>query len=150
MLAAMTSAELESRAARLQPRAQHRERLLLAIFLGGAVGALLRAGLEEAFPASGHEWPWATFSVNVLGAALLAYFATRLQERLPPSTYPRPFLGTGVCGALTTFSTLQIEAIALWRNGHELLGVGYIAASVIAGLLVVQVATALVRRVALR
>ena len=127
-----------------------RERLLLAIFVGGAVGALLRAGLEEAFPASGHDWPWATFVVNVVGAALLAYFATRLQERLPPSTYPRPFLGTGLCGALTTFSTLQIEVIKLIRNGHAFIAVGYLAASVLAGLLVVQVATALVRRVPVR
>jgi fluoride exporter len=146
----MTSAELESPIARLQPRTRMRERLLLAIFVGGAVGALLRAGLEEAFPASGHGWPWATFLVNVLGAALLAYFATRLQERLPPSTYSRPFLGTGLCGALTTFSTLQIEVIKLCRNDHRLLGVSYLVVSVIAGLVVVQVATALVRRVPAR
>ena len=46
--------------------------------------------------------------------------ATRLQERLPPSTYRRPFLGTGLCGALTTFSTLQIEVIRLGRDGLEL------------------------------
>ena len=146
----MTSAELDSPIALLHPRTRMRVRLLLAIFAGGAVGALLRAGLEEEFPSSGHGWPWATFVVNVAGAALLAYFATRLQERLPPSTYPRPFLGTGVCGALTTFSTLQIEVIKLVRNDHALLAVGYLAASVIAGLLVVQVATALVRRVPVR
>jgi CrcB protein len=146
----MTSAELDAPTARLQPRTRMRERLLLAIFVGGAVGALLRAGLEQAFPASGHEWPWATFFVNVLGAALLAYFATRLQERLPPSTYPRPFLGTGLCGALTTFSTLQIEVIALFRNDHALIGAGYLVASVVAGLMVVQIATALVRRVPAR
>jgi fluoride exporter len=149
-LTPVTSAELDSPIRRLQPRTRVRVRLLLAIFVGGAVGALLRAGLEEAFPASGHDWPWATFLVNVLGAALLAYFATRLQERLPPSTYPRPFLGTGVCGALTTFSTLQIEVIELCRNGHAILGVGYLVASVILGLVVVQVATALVRRVPAR
>jgi fluoride exporter len=146
----MTSTELESPIARLEPRTLMRERLLLAIFVGGAVGALLRAGLEEVFPASGHDWPWATFVVNVVGAALLAYFATRLQERLPPSTYPRPFLGTGLCGALTTFSTLQIEAIKLVRHDHAVLAVSYLATSVIAGLLVVQVATALVRRAPMR
>jgi CrcB protein len=143
----MTSAELDSPIARLEPRTRMRERLLLAIFVGGAIGALLRAGLEQAFPASGHGWPWATFCVNVLGTALLAYFATRLQERLPPSTYPRPFLGTGLCGALTTFSTMQIEVIKLVRNDHAVLGVSYLLTSVIAGLVVVQVATALVRRV---
>lgn len=146
----MTSAELDSPIARSRPRPRVRERLLLAIFVGGAVGALLRAGLEQAFPASGHDWPWATFLVNVIGAALLAYVATRLQERLPPSTYPRPFLGTGLCGALTTFSTLQIEVIRLCRNDHVTLAAGYLAASVILGLVLVQVATALVRRAPLR
>jgi CrcB protein len=146
----MTSTGIGSPIARLRPRNRVRERLLLAIFAGGAVGALLRAGLEQAFPVSGHEWPWATFLVNVLGAALLAYFATRLQERLPPSTYPRPFLGTGLCGALTTFSTLQIEVITLVRNGHALLATGYLAGSVTVGLVVVQVITALVRRAPVR
>lgn len=142
----MTSAELDSPAATLRPRARMRERLLLAIFVGGAAGGLLRAGLEQAFPASGHDWPWTTFAVNVAGTALLAYVATRLQERLPPSTYPRPLLGTGLCGALTTFSTLQIEVIELCRNGHAALGAGYLAASVAAGLILVQAVTALVRR----
>jgi CrcB protein len=130
----------------LRARPRVRERLLLAVFAGGVVGALLRAALEQALPAPEHGWPWATFAVNVAGAALLAYAATQLQERVAPSTYPRPLLGTGLCGALTTFSTLQIELIALLRNGEPVLAVGYLVASVAAGLLVVQVVTALVRR----
>jgi fluoride exporter len=59
-------------------------------------------------PFGGHGWPWATFAANLVGTALLGYFVTRLQERLPPSTFRRPLLGTGLCGALTTFSTLQL------------------------------------------
>lgn len=102
--------------------------------------------LERAFPAQEHRWPWATFVINVLGAALLGYAVTRLQERLPPSTYARPFLGTGLCGALTTFSTMQIEAVKLARAGDPLLGASYLAASILAGLLALHVATALVRR----
>lgn len=131
----------------LRPRTRVQERLLLAIFVGGAIGALGRAGLEKALPATGQNWPWATFLVNILGAALLGYFVTRLQERLPPSTYPRPLVGTGLCGALTTFSTLQIEVITLVRNGHVLLGISYVLVSVVVGLLAVYVATAVVRRV---
>ena len=126
------------------------ERLLLAIFVGGAVGALGRAGFEKAFPASGHGWPWATFVLNIVGAALLGYFVTRLQERLPPSTYPRPFVGTGLCGALTTFSTLQIEVIKLARGGHVSLGVTYLVVSIVAGLLAVYLPPAVVRRVSSR
>ena len=126
------------------------ERLLLAIFVGGAIGAVGRAGFEKAFPATGDRWPWATFLVNVLGAALLGYFVTRLQERLPPSTYPRPLAGTGLCGALTTFSTLQVEVIELVRNGHVALGISYMVVSVIAGLLAVYFTTVTVRRVSRR
>ncbi len=127
-----------------------RQRLLLAIFVGGAIGAIGRAGFEKGFPTTGESWPWATFLVNILGAALLGYFVTRLQERLPPSTYPRPLVGTGLCGALTTFSTLQIEVIELVRNDHVFLGLSYLAVSVIVGLLVVYLTTATVRRVSLR
>ena len=88
------------------------------MFIGGVIGALSRAGLSRALPWPGHGWPWATFLVNLTGTLLLGYFVTRLQERLPPSTYRRPLLGTGFCGALTTFSTLQIELIELARHGE--------------------------------
>jgi CrcB protein len=101
-------------------------------------------------PDTGGGWPWATFAANVGGTALLAYFATRLQERLPPSTYRRPFVGTGVCGALTTFSTLQIEAVRLARHGHAGLAVAYFAATVLVGFAVMLVVTKLVRRTRVR
>jgi CrcB protein len=131
-------------------RTRERERLLAAIFVGGTVGALVRAGLEQALPATGHGWPWATFTVNVAGTALLGYVVTRLQERLPPSIYPRPFVGAGLCGAVTTFATLQVEAITLARNGHVLLAIAYPTVSVTVGLLVVYLTTAVVRRVSPR
>jgi fluoride exporter len=124
--------------------------LQLAIFAGGVAGALARAGLAKALPSSGDGWPWATFVANVVGTSLLGYFATRLQERLPPSTFPRPLLGTGFCGAFTTFSTLQIELIKLVRRDHVVLALAYLVASVGAGLLVVYIATALTRRVRVR
>lgn len=121
-----------------------------AIAAGGVAGALARAVLEHLWPASGHAWPWTTFAVNVAGTLLLGYFATRLQERLPPSTYRRPFLGTGLCGALTTFSTLQLEALQLCRHGHVPLGVAYLAGTLAAGLAGMHLATAATRRVQLR
>lgn len=121
-------------------------RLQIAIFVGGALGALARAGLGRAFPWSGYGWPWPTFVVNLAGTLLLGYFATRLQERLPPSTFRRPLLGTGFCGALTTFSTLQVELIKLARHGEVALAAGYLAGSVAAGLAGMYLASVLTRR----
>jgi len=126
------------------PRVDLRE--LAAIFVGGCAGALARAGLAEAFPAGPGQWPWPTFAANVLGALLLGYLATRLQERLPLSRYRRPLLGTGLCGALTTFSTMQIEVLRMLDDGRWTLAAGYAATSVIAGFAAVLVATNLVRR----
>jgi CrcB protein len=122
----------------------HRE--ILAVFVGGFIGTVARAELAEVLPASPGRWPWATFLVNVVGAFLLGYFTTRLQERLPLSSYRRPLLGTGLCGGLTTFSTMQVELLHMFDGGDSGLALGYAAASVAAGFLAVVLATNLVRR----
>jgi CrcB protein len=116
-------------------------RELAAIFAGGFAGAVARAELATAWPAAPGEWPWATFTANVCGAFLLGYAVTRLQERLPLSAYRRPFIGTGVCGALTTFSTLQLELLRMPAG----VAVAYAAASLVAGGLAVIAATNLAR-----
>jgi fluoride exporter len=130
------------------PRIDPRE--LLAIFAGGFAGAVARVAVARTITTgSATSWPWATFTVNIVGAFLLGYFATRLQERLPLSAYRRPFLGTGFCGGLTTFSTLQIEILKMLDAGNVGLAVGYASASIVCGLLAVGVAQAFVRRVRL-
>ena len=114
--------------------------------MGGAAGALLRVWLGETFSSGPPGWPWLTFAINVSGSFALAYLATRLQERLPLSTYRRPLLGTGFCGAYTTFSTLQVEAVKLIEADRTGLAVSYLVASLAAGYAAVWLATALVRR----
>lgn len=121
-------------------------RELAAIFGGGFLGAVARAEVGEVLPFDGAAWPWATFVVNVVGAFLLGYFTTRLQERLPLSSYRRPFLGTGLCGGLTTFSTMQVELLRMLDADRLALAVSYALVSVVAGFLAVAVATNLVRR----
>lgn len=118
----------------------------IAVGAGGALGALARMSLDALVPQRAGGWPWPTFSANLLGCLLLGYLATRLLERLPPSTYRRPLVGTGLCGALTTFSTLQIEAITLARDGRPVMGVLYGAFSILGGLLLIQLGTAAARR----
>ena len=125
-------------------------RVLAAVFVGGALGTVARAALESLAAPDPARWPWPTFVVNVVGAFLLGYFTTRLLERLPLSSYRRPLLGTGVCGGLTTFSTMQVETLKMLQHGHFGLAAGYTAASIAAGLVAVYFATVLVRRVRLR
>src|SRR5215212_5571275 len=103
-------------------------RVLAAIFAGGFVGATARALVVEALPHESGQWPWGTFAVNVAGAFALGYFATRLHERLPLSAYRRPLLGTGFCGALTTFSTMQLELVRMLDDGRAGLALGYAGA----------------------
>jgi CrcB protein len=121
-------------------------RELLAVFAGGAAGTVARALLGDALPHEPGTWPWATFSVNVAGAFLLGALVTRLQERLPPSVYRRPLLGTGFCGALTTFSTFQVELLWMLDADRAGLAATYAAASLAAGCLAVALATNLSRR----
>jgi CrcB protein len=122
-------------------------RELGAIFAGGLVGALVRAALEQTLAPRPGTWPWTTFGLNVAGALVLGWAVTRLQERLPLSTYRRPLLGTGFCGAFTTFSTMQLELLRMLDRHHYVLAAAYAGASVLAGYLAIYIATSLVRRV---
>lgn len=130
------------------PRIDRRE--IAAIFAGGAIGTLARAALSEAFPLPATAWPWPVFAVNIAAAFILGYCVTRLQERLPLSAYRRPLLGTGLCGGLSTFSTMQVEILKMLQAHAWGLAVGYAAASVAAGYTAIQLATAMVRRVRVR
>ncbi len=140
---------LVNRAARRRlPRIDTRE--IVAVFAGGALGTAARAGLAEAFPHSPVSWPWPTFAVNMVAAFLLGYFVTRLQERLPLSSYRRPLLGTGLCGGLSTFSTMQVEILNMLNAHAWALAASYTAVSVVAGYAAIYLATVAVRRVRVR
>jgi CrcB protein len=125
-------------------------RELLSIFAGGALGAALRVELSNVFAPTDGRWPWVIFAINVAGAFLLGYMVTRLQDRLPLSTYRRPLIGTGFCGAFTTFSTMQLELLKMIDDHRYGLAVGYALASFAAGYLAIFLSTTIVRRVRLR
>src|SRR5256884_977331 len=138
----------EPLARRMLPRVDRRE--IAAIFAGGALGTLARAALTEAFPHPATAWPWPTFGVNIAAAFLLGYFVTRLTERLPLSSYRRPLLGTGLCGGLSTFSTMQVEILKMLDAGAWGLAASYTVARIAAGYAAIHLATAMVRRVRVR
>lgn len=101
------------------------------MFVGGAVGTALRAVVAEALPAPPGAWPWATLIVNLVGAGLLGWLVAGLA---PDAVHRRAFLGTGVLGAFTTFSTFAVEVVAL--RHRPVVAAAYAGVSVAAGLAV--------------
>jgi len=120
-------------------------RRLSAIYVGGVLGALARVGLAVAVPHGPDGWPWATFAVNMAGALALGYFVARLRDH-PEDSLAHPFLTTGICGTLTTFSTMQLELFEMVDGGHFGLAAAYVAATLAVGYAFVRVGIALEHR----
>ncbi len=105
---------------------------------GGAVGAVARHLLTEAFPEPGSTFPWTTFSINVAGSFLLALlpaFAVVRRHTLWP-----PLLGTGVLGGFTTLSAYSEQTRALLVSGHAATAGAYVAGTLAACLVAVTAA----------
>lgn len=107
--------------------------VLGVIFLGGCLGGWLRYAGVSAWPAGPDDVPWAVVAVNLVGAFLLAGLVV-VVSALRPSRYLRPLLGTGFCGALTTFSSVVVSAAQLVSDGHSDVAATYLAANVVGGL----------------
>lgn len=124
---------------RLQPD------VIVAIAVGGALGAPVRYEVAQLVRAAPGAFPWATFWTNLSGAFVLGFFLTVAIERLPPTRFLRPFFAVGFLGSYTTFSTLAVETVLLVKDGHVALGVGYTLASVSAGLTLAYLGIVLAR-----
>ena len=118
--------------------------LVLAVAVGGAVGALARWGLEAWQPPPAGAFPWTTFGINVSGTVLLALLPAsafvRRHQVLPPA------LGTGVLGGFTTLSTFSEETRSLVAGGHTGLAATYVLGSVAVCLVAVVLVDQLVER----
>jgi fluoride exporter len=120
--------------------------VLLSVALGGVVGAVGRYLVETALPPRAGAVPWATLLVNVTGSAALGLVYVVLTERLARHRLAKPFIGTGIIGAYTTFSTFSEETVELVRTGHAAVGAAYLLGSVVAGLTAVVLGIAAGRR----
>lgn len=90
-----------------------------AVAVGGAIGATLRWGIGSWIVGrTGPGFPWHTMLINVTGAFLIGVLMALSLERGVVSGDWRLFLGTGVLGGFTTFSTLSYESIALMQSGQ--------------------------------
>lgn len=124
-----------------RPAARPRLRtgVLAMVFAGGCAGGLLRYVVVKTWPAPARGFPWSTFAVNIGGAFVLALLLVLLSEVVGPTAYLRPLLGTGFCGALTTFSSIVVTVDELIAHGHPATATGYLVATIgcgaIAGML---------------
>ncbi len=121
--------------------------VLVAVSLGGGLGAAARYAASLAWPAGPEAFPWTTLCVNVLGCALIGVLMVTVTEtgrRVP--ALARPFLGTGVLGGFTTFSTYVVDIQRLIERDHPETALGYLAATLAAALAGVWLASALTRR----
>ena len=108
---------------------------ILLTAAGGALGAVARYGLQQAWPSHGSAFPWSTFAINVVGAGLLALLgvvpAVRSRPALPV------FLGTGVLGGFTTMSAASVDTFRLLDAGAVGTGVAYGLGTLVAALVLV-------------
>jgi CrcB protein len=105
------------------------------VFAGGCAGGLARYGLMEALPAATTDWPWAVLLANTAGAFVLGLLLVLVLEVWSGSTLLRPFLGTGFCGGFTTMSAVVVTTDRWLADGDAARAVGYLTATVVAGLL---------------
>ncbi|RSS82462.1 CrcB family protein [Streptomyces sp. WAC06614] len=121
--------------------------VLAAIAAGGALGAGARYGLALLWPAGADAFPWATFWTNVSGCALIGVLMVLVGEG-GRTAHPlvRPFLGVGVLGGFTTFSTYAVDFARLLDGGRAGLALGYAGTTAAAALAAVWTAASLTRR----
>ena len=124
-----------------------RRQVLAVIAVGGALGALARWALTEALPHDNSSFPWSTFLTNVSGCLAIGVLMVLVVERWTDRPLARPFLGTGVLGGFTTFSTYAVETRGLFAASEAGLALLCLLGSVVVGLAAVVVGMRLTERV---
>ena len=119
--------------------------VLSAISAGGVIGALGRYGLATAWPHTPAHFPWATFVTNVAGCFLIGILMVLITEVWSAHRLVRPFLGVGVLGGFTTFSTYTGDVQQLVAAGAARLALLYLAGTLIAALTAVYLGITLTR-----
>jgi fluoride exporter len=119
--------------------------VLAVISAGGALGAVARYGLGLALPSRPGGFPWATFVVNASGCLLMGALMVLATDVWPARRLLRPFLGTGLLGGYTTFSTYVVEAQHLLDDGAARTALGYLAATALTAVVAVACGAATMR-----
>jgi CrcB protein len=102
---------------------------LATIAAGGVLGAEARYGVGALLPHADGAWPWSTLLVNLSGCVLIGVLMVVITELRDAHRLVRPFLGVGVLGGYTTFSTATVETLTLLSAGRPGVAIGYVAAT---------------------
>ncbi|MEU8472491.1 CrcB family protein [Streptomyces sp. NPDC029006] len=134
-------------AARRRPEWRTQVPVVAVVAAGGALGALARYALTLAWPTPPGGFPWATLWTNVSGCAVMGVLMVLVTDVWSAHRLLPPFLGTGVLGGFTTFSTYAVDIRRLADAGRPGLGAVYLAATLCAALAAIWLASAAARRV---
>ncbi len=122
--------------------------LLALVMVGGAAGTSARWQLSQAFAPEPEQWPWVTFTINVVGSFLLGLLLETLLRGGPDAGWRRGVrvgIGTGLLGGFTTYSAFVVETDLLVASGHLWVGAAYAVVSILVGVLAALGGIALAR-----
>ncbi|MEU4680094.1 CrcB family protein [Micromonospora sp. NPDC023737] len=117
--------------------ARHPAAVVGAVAVGGVLGSLARAGLQAAFPHGPDTFAWATFGINLTGCLLIGVLMAVLRAAGGGPPLARPFLGVGVLGGYTTFSTYIVDVHQALVAGAPGVALAYLVGTVVGALLAV-------------
>jgi fluoride exporter len=120
--------------------------VLAAIAAGGAAGAAARYLIGQAWPTPAGAFPVTTLAINLLGCALIGVLMVLITQVWSSQRLLRPFLGTGVLGGFTTFSTYTVDIQRLVAGAHAGTALLYLALTPLGALLAVWVTATTTRR----
>lgn len=137
------------------PRAPlyRRPESIALVFVGGAVGTLIRFGAEQAIPSAVGEPVWSTVTVNLIGAFILGLLLEGLTRSGPDEGRRqriRLLVGTGACGGLTTYSSFALDTRDLLGGGFTVAAAVYVLVTVIGGLVAAIIGIGLAGKVVRR
>ena len=120
---------------------------LILVAMGGAIGSMARYGISSLVVKQVNpvNFPWGTFSVNILGCMLAGVFLLVAESMQSISQEARLFFVTGLLGGFTTFSAFGIETLGLLRRGEMLIAISYASLSIIVGVLAMWLSYSLLK-----
>ncbi|QNE23278.1 fluoride efflux transporter CrcB [Kribbella qitaiheensis] len=124
--------------------------MLGVVAAGGAIGAAARYLVGLAWPTASGGFPWATLGINVVGCALIGVLMVLVADVWTHQRLLRPFVGTGMLGGFTTFSTYAVDIQQLFAGRHAGTGLLYLAGTAIGALVAVWAAASTTRRLVSR